>query len=162
MLRLTTANVNGIRSAAAKGFFEWMPHSRADIVCLQEVKAQVCDLDAGLTAPNGWSAAFHCAQKRGYSGVAIYSRRPPDRVIEGLGVPEIDCEGRFLRCDYGDLSIVSVYLPSGSAGPHRQAAKFSFLAQFMPVLLRLRAEQRQFILCGDWNIAHQAIDLKNW
>ena len=162
MLRLTTANVNGIRSAASKGFFDWMPRSRSDIVCLQEVKAQVCDLDPGLVAPEGWFAAFHCAQKRGYSGVAIYSRRPPDRVIEGLGIPEIDCEGRVLRCDYGDLSVVSLYLPSGSAGPHRQAAKFSFLEHFMPVLLRLRAEQRQFILCGDWNIAHQPIDLKNW
>ena len=162
MLRLTTANVNGIRSAASKGFFDWMPRSRSDIVCLQEVKAQVCDLDAQLTAPKGWFAAFHCAEKRGYSGVAVYSRRPPDRVVEGLGIPGIDCEGRFLRCDFGTLSIVSIYLPSGSAGPHRQAAKFSFLAQFMPELLKLRAEQRQFILCGEWNIAHQPIDLKNW
>jgi len=162
LLRLTTANLNGIRSAASKGFFDWMRRSRADVVCVQEVKAQVADLDTKLRAPRGWHAAFHCAEKRGYSGVGIYSRRQPDRVVEGLGIAEIDREGRFLRCDFGALSVVSIYLPSGSAGPHRQEAKFAFMSQFMPMLARLREEGREFILCGDWNIAHQPIDLKNW
>jgi exodeoxyribonuclease III len=162
MLRLTTANLNGIRSAASKGFFEWMRRSRSDVVCVQEVKAHLDDLDPRLRAPRGWHAAFHCAQKKGYSGVALFSRRAPDQVVEGLGIADIDCEGRFLRADFGAVSVVSLYLPSGSAGPHRQQAKFAFMAQFMPELIKLRRERREFILCGDWNIAHQAIDLKNW
>ncbi len=162
MLRLTTVNVNGIRSAAAKGLFDWMRRSRADVVCVQEVKAWVADLDPKLATPRGWHAHFHCAQKKGYSGVALFSRRAPDRVVAGLGIADIDSEGRFLRADFGALSVVSLYLPSGAAGPHRQQAKFAFMAKFLPELIQLRRERREFILCGDWNIAHQPIDLKNW
>jgi len=106
--------------------------------------------------------AFHCAQRKGYSGVAIWSRREPDRIVEGIGVADIDAEGRFLRCDFGPVSVISLYLPSGSAGPHRQEAKFAFMRQFDPVLAALAREGREIVLCGDWNIAHREIDLKNW
>ena len=162
MLRVITANLNGIRSAAAKGFYPWLARQKADVVCLQEVKAQEPDLTPQMLAPKGFHGYFHCAQKRGYSGVAIYARRVPDRVESGLGIPAFDAEGRYIRADFGPLSVVSVYLPSGSSGEERQRIKFAFMDRFFPHLERLRAEGREFVLCGDWNIAHRAIDLKNW
>jgi exodeoxyribonuclease-3 len=162
MLRVISLNLNGIRSAAKRNFLTWMRRQRADVICLQEVKARLDDLPPPLASPRDYHAHFHCAEKKGYSGVAIYSRRAPDRVETGIGIPDIDAEGRYLRCDYGALSVVSVYLPSGSSGPHRQQAKFEFLRRFRPHLERLRGTGREFILCGDWNIAHREIDLKNW
>lgn len=161
-MRIITLNMNGIRSAATKGFFQWLPEQAADIVCVQELKAQTCDLSGEISSPAGYHGYFHCAEKRGYSGVGIYSRNKPDAIIEGVGIPEIDAEGRYLRVDFGSLSIISIYLPSGSAGPHRQAAKFHFMDQFFPFLGRLGKSGREIILCGDWNIAHKEIDLKNW
>jgi len=162
MLRIITLNLNGIRSAIRKGFLQWLARQRADVVCLQELKAQERDLDGNALAPAGWLAYFNCANKKGYSGVALYSRIPPREVRPGFGSREFDPEGRFLRADYGKLSVISVYLPSGSSSPERQQAKFRFLEEFMPVLRDLKASRRQFILCGDWNIAHREIDLKNW
>ena len=162
MLRVITLNLNGIRSACNKGYLDWLQKQKADIVCMQELKAQEADLSAELIAPRGFTGYFHCAEKKGYSGVGIYGRVRPERVAPGLGNREFDAEGRYLRADFGKLSVISVYLPSGSSSDERQQAKFRFLALFMPVLKKLRAEGREIILCGDWNIAHKEIDLKNW
>jgi len=161
-VRIVTLNLNGIRSAADKGFYAWLATRRADVVCLQELKAQVADMTADMLNPPGHYGYFHYAEKKGYSGVGVYTRRQPDRIIEGLGIPDIDAEGRYLEVSFGDLSIVSVYLPSGSAGEHRQAAKFAFMDHFWPHLAKLATSGREVILCGDWNIAHTERDLKNW
>ncbi len=161
-VKVLTLNVNGIRSAARKGFFRWLAAQRADVACLQEIKAQDADLQDGLRAPKGLHGHFSHARKKGYAGVAIYSRTRPDAVIEGFGSREFDAEGRYLEARFGRLSVISVYLPSGSAGPHRQASKFRFLDEFLPYLAELKRSGREAILCGDWNIAHREIDLKNW
>ena len=161
-MKVVSLNVNGLRSAAKKGFFPWLAAQKADIVCLQEVKAQEADLEPAMLAPKGFVGHFHCAEKKGYAGVALYSRRKPDRVITGFGVKEFDAEGRYLEAQFGRLAVISVYLPSGSAGPHRQASKFRFLECFLRHLKKLRARGEEVILCGDWNIAHQQIDLRNW
>lgn len=161
-MQIITLNLNGIRAAAKKGFFPWLAQQTADVVCVQELKAQLPDLSAEMQAPDDYHGYFHCAEQKGYSGVGIYTRKKPDRVIEGVGVADIDVEGRYLQADFGNLSIVSLYLPSGSSGEHRQAAKFYFMEQFYPVLQNLMASGRELILCGDWNIAHKEIDLKNW
>ncbi|SDY74990.1 exodeoxyribonuclease III [Nitrosomonas sp. Nm58] len=161
-MRIITANLNGIRAAANKGFFQWMPTQQADIVCVQELKAQPDDMTSEMKVPDGYHGYFHCADKKGYSGVGLYSRHEPDKIIEGVGIPEIDSEGRYLRADFGDLSIISIYLPSGSSGEHRQAIKFFFMERFFPILQALAHSGREIILCGDWNIAHKEIDLKNW
>ena len=134
----------------------------AEVVCIQELKAQAADLTDEMRNPAGYKGFFHYAEKKGYSGVGIYCHREPDKVIEGIGHAGFDAEGRFIRVDLGDLSVISVYLPSGSSSPERQAAKFKFLDEFLPVMDALRAEGREFIVCGDWNIAHCPIDLKNW
>jgi len=162
MLRIITLNLNGIRSAATKGFFKWLARQRADVVCVQELKAQAADMTEEILAPAGFSGYFHCAEKKGYSGVGLYARHHPGKVTEGIGIPDVDSEGRYLRADFGRLSVISVYLPSGSAGPHRQKAKFRFMDHFLPHLKNLAAEGREILLCGDWNIAHREIDLKNW
>jgi exodeoxyribonuclease-3 len=155
-------NLNGIRSASRKDFFKWMTRQRVDVVCVQELKAQAADLSAEMRGPGSFKGYFHHAEKKGYSGVGLYCRREPDRVIEGVGVRDVDSEGRYLRADFGPLSVISVYLPSGSAGAHRQQAKFRFMDHFFPRLKNLAAEGREILLCGDWNIAHQEIDLRNW
>lgn len=161
-MQIITLNLNGIRAAAKKGFFPWLAQQTADVVCVQELKAQLPDLSAEMQAPDDYHGYFHCAGQKGYSGVGIYTRKQPDRIIEGVGIADIDAEGRFLQADFGNLSIVSIYLPSGSSGEHRQAAKFYFMEEFFPILQNLMASGRQIILCGDWNIAHKEIDLKNW
>ena len=161
-MRIISLNCNGIRSAHRKGFYDWLALQDADIVCLQETKAQVAVLEPALREPPGWHAYFEDAEKPGYSGVAVFSRHAPDTVVRGLGWPDFDREGRYLQLDFGTLSVASVYLPSGSSSELRQQAKFDFLARYMPVLRAHRATPREFVLCGDWNIAHKAIDLKNW
>lgn len=161
-MKIVSANLNGIRSATTKGFLEWMTTTDADVFCLQELKAQAADLTAGMRNPASYQGFFHFAEKKGYSGVGIYSRRKPDRIIEGIGHAGFDAEGRFIRADFGNLSVISVYVPSGSSSAERQAAKFTFLDEFFPVMAALRAEGREFVVCGDWNIAHCPIDLKNW
>ena len=162
MLRVVTANLNGIRSASVKGFLSWLNRQNADVVCVQELKAQIPDLAPEMSKPGIFTGHFHCAEKKGYSGVGIYTRKPADRIIEGIGHAEFDAEGRYLQADFGKLSIISLYLPSGSSSEERQAAKFRFMALFLPRMAELRASGREVIVCGDWNIAHQAIDLKNW
>ena len=142
--------------------YRWLAVQKADIVCLQEVKAHEADLDARMLAPKGYAGFFHCAEKKGYAGVALYSRRKPDAIVKGFGIPEFDAEGRFLEAHFGKLSVVSLYLPSGSSGPHRQASKFRFLKSFLVHLQKLKERNNEIILCGDWNIAHKEIDLRNW
>ncbi len=214
-MRIITINLNGIRSAASKGFYEWLALQDANIVCLQELKAQAADMTSQMLAPHGYHGYFHYAEKKGYSGVGIYSREQPQQVIAGLGITEFDAEGRYICADFKGFSVVSVYLPSGSSGEERQAVKFKFMAAFLPHLrnmmapspmsgggatrllpqsagfaitsdlasvvgspsrmasgsisnvsqphLReLRASGREVLICGDWNIAHKEIDLKNW
>ncbi len=162
MLRIISLNLNGIRSATSKGFLDWMATQNADIVCLQELKAQAPDLTEAMKSPAGYNGYFHYAEKKGYSGVGIYCRREPDQVIEGIGHAGFDAEGRYLRADFGNLSVISLYLPSGSSSPERQQAKFAFMDEFFPVLVELRNSGREIVICGDWNIAHKEIDLKNW
>jgi len=161
-LRVVTLNVNGLRSAERKGLVRWLGAQKADVVCLQEIKAQQADLEPAVHVPKGFHGFFSHARKKGYAGVALYSRVEPDAVREGFGSREFDPEGRYLEARFGRLSIVSLYLPSGSAGPHRQASKFRFLAEFLPHLAKLRRSRRELILAGDWNIAHKEIDLRNW
>jgi exodeoxyribonuclease-3 len=161
-MRILTLNCNGIRSAARKGLFDWLPTQAPDVVCLQETKAQVHQLEGGGFRPDGYHCYYFDAERKGYSGVAVYSKTKPDRVIRGFGVPEFDGEGRYLELQFGRLSVVSLYLPSGSSGPERQASKFRFLDFFLPYLKRVGKRRRDFVLCGDFNIAHQPIDLKNW
>ena len=162
MLRIISLNLNGVRSAVSKGFLDWLPAQQADIVCLQELKAQAADLTEAMRAPGGLTGWFHHAEKKGYSGVGIYSRHAPDRVVEGLGIADIDAEGRFLRLDFGKLTVVSLYLPSGSSSEERLQIKFSFMDRFLPQMAELRAGGQEVLVCGDWNIAHREIDLKNW
>lgn len=162
LLRIISLNLNGIRSAANKGFYAWLQKQDADIVCLQELKAQLPDLTPGMLNPAGYYGYFHYAEKKGYSGVGIYTRKQPDAIIEGLGIPDIDIEGRYIEVQFGNLSVVSLYLPSGSSGEHRQAAKFMFMEHFFPHLEALAKSGREVVLCGDWNIAHTEKDLKNW
>jgi exodeoxyribonuclease III len=162
MPKIISANLNGIRSAHKKGFFTWMAAQTADFVCVQELKAQLPDMTEEFLTPGGYHGHFHYAEKKGYSGTGIYSRTKPDAVRTGFGSPEFDAEGRYVRCDFGKLTIISVYCPSGSSGPERQEAKFRFMALFLPHLLELRAEGREVVICGDWNIAHHEIDLKNF
>ncbi len=162
MLRIISLNLNGIRSAVSKGVLEWLAHQDADLVCLQELKAQSTDLSPAMRNPTGLQGWFHHAEKKGYSGVGIYSRQAPDRVIEGLGIADIDAEGRFLQLDFGKLSVVSLYLPSGSSSEERLQIKFSFMERFMPHMAALSASGQEIVVCGDWNIAHREIDLRNW
>lgn len=162
MLRIITLNLNGIRSAWSKGVFPWLAAQNADVVCLQELKAQDADLSGEMKAPGNLHAYYHCAEKKGYSGVGLWCRQAPDKVIEGTGCAEFDAEGRYLRADFGNLSVISLYLPSGSSSPERQDAKFRFMDFFYPLLVELAASGRDIAVCGDWNIAHQEIDLRNW
>jgi exodeoxyribonuclease-3 len=162
MLRIITLNLNGIRSAVSKGVLEWLAAQKADVVCMQEVKAQLHDLAPAMLDPYPYSGHFSCAEKKGYSGVGLYCRKAPDKIITGFGSREFDPEGRYLRADYGKLSVISAYLPSGSSSDERQQAKFRFMREFMPHLAKLKASGREILICGDWNIAHKEIDLKNW
>lgn len=161
-MKVISLNVNGIRSAATKGFFKWLEKQHADVVCLQETRCQEHQLAPEVFRPPGYHVFFHDAQKKGYSGVALYSRTEPDRVIVGLGWPDMDAEGRYIQADFGNLSVISLYMPSGSSGELRQSIKFSMMERFMLVLQKLREDGREYIICGDWNIAHKQIDIKNW
>ena len=166
--------MNGIRSAARKGAFEWLATQQADVICVQELKAQQADMTAELLANATHAGWFHYAEKKGYSGAGLYARMPPASTHVGFQSQEFDAEGRYVRADFDrddgagirKLSVISLYMPSGSSSPERQEAKFRFLEEFMPHLAALMAESkttgREFVLCGDWNIAHREIDLKNW
>ena len=161
-MRVITANLNGIRAAARKGFFQWLPEQNADFVCLQELKAQKDQISDPLYHPEGFYCYYHDAQKKGYSGVGLYSRIEPDDVIEGIGWEDVDAEGRYIEARVGRLSNVSLYLQSGSSSEERQQVKFDFLDRFMPYLKKLQRRKRDYIISGDWNIAHKEMDLKNW
>jgi exodeoxyribonuclease-3 len=161
-VRIITLNANGIRAAARKGFFTWLSRQSADVVCIQETKAQIHQLEDRIFHPNRFHCFYEDAEKKGYSGVAIYARREPDEIIRGYGSAEFDAEGRYIEARFGNLSIVSLYAPSGSSSEVRQAAKFRFLDEFDEHLVALRNTNRECIICGDWNIAHKNIDLKNW
>jgi exodeoxyribonuclease-3 len=161
-MRIITLNVCGVRAAARKGLFRWLARQRADHICLQETRCHLHQLEEHDVHIPGYRSYYHCAERKGYAGVAIYTRHEPDEVIRGFGVPEFDREGRYLEVRCGALAVVSLYLPSGSAGPERQESKFRFMRAFAPHLQRLRRRRRQYVLCGDWNIAHKPIDLKNW
>ena len=162
MLRIISANLNGIRSAAKKGFIPWAVQQQADFICMQELKAQEADLDEAIMRPGGLLGFFHCAEKKGYSGCGIYTPHQPDDIIYGFGNPEFDAEGRYVEARFKTLSVISVYMPSGSSSPERQEAKFRYLEAFMPHLIELKRSGREIVLCGDVNIAHHEVDLKNW
>jgi exodeoxyribonuclease-3 len=162
MFRIVTLNANGIRSAGSKGLFRWLKRVEPDVVCLQEVKAHEEDIPEALRAVSQFHSHFHCAEKKGYSGTALYATRKPRSVRRGFGSPEFDAEGRYIEAEFANVSVISVYFPSGSSGPERQAAKFRFLDQFHAHLARLRSSGRDVVLCGDVNIAHREIDLRNW
>ena len=161
-MRVITLNANGIRAAERKGFFTWMQQQDVDIICLQETKAQLHQLNSAPFYPKDYHCFYHDAEKKGYSGVAIYCKKQPDKIISGIGWSDADAEGRFIEAQLGNLSIISLYLPSGSSGEARQAFKFSFMERFMPYLQACTQNGRNYIICGDWNIAHKEIDLKNW
>lgn len=162
-MKVITFNANGIRSAARNGFFEWLSQQDADFVCLQETKAQIDTSHADtIFFPKGYFCEYYNAQKKGYSGVAIYSKHKPLHVVKGLGFDFCDNEGRYIQFDYPNLSVVSVYLPSGTSGEVRQNVKFDFLERFALHLINLKKQGRELILCGDYNIAHKKMDLKNW
>ncbi len=161
-MRVISINTNGIRAAARKGFFAWLAKQGADFVCVQETKAQVDQLQDPVFHPESYQCHYFDALKKGYSGTALYSLHKPLQVIRGYGESEFDNEGRYLEYRYKNLSVISLYAPSGSSGDHRQESKFRFMQSFMLHLQALRRKRREFIICGDWNIAHQNIDLKNW
>jgi exodeoxyribonuclease III len=160
MLRIISANLNGIRSAAKKGFIPWALQQKADFICMQELKAQEPDLDEGMMHPGGLLGVFHCAEKKGYSGCGIYTPHQPDDIIYGFGNPEFDAEGRYVEARFKTLSVISVYMPSGSSSPERQEAKFRYLEAFMPHLISLKRSGREIVLCGDVNIAHHEVGFK--
>lgn len=162
-MRITTANVNGIRSAATKGFLDWLGNEAPDIACLQETRAPLELLEGpnGLV-PQGWHAVHRVAETRGYSGVSIYSKRKPDAVIDTVGLPSFDSEARYVEARFGDLSVVSLYLPSGSSGEVRQTFKFRVMAELRPFLDQWLQSGRHYVLCGDWNIVRGERDIRNW
>lgn len=162
MAKIITVNTNGIRAAARKGFFDWLPAQDADVVCIQETKAQIHQLDDPMYHPEGYHCYYNDAVKKGYSGTAIYSRVKPRSVIDSLGWDPADSEGRYLQADYDGLSVISLYLPSGSSSEEAQARKYRFLDNFLDHLRTLRRKRREYIICADWNICHKEIDLKNW
>ena len=162
MAKIITCNTNGIRAAARKGFFEWLEGEQADVVCIQETKAQVDQLTDPAFTPVGYHCYYNDAVKKGYSGTALYSRVKPQNVITSLGWDPADSEGRYLQADYKGLSVISLYLPSGSSSEEVLQKKLRFMDIFMEHLRALRRKRREFIICADWNICHQQIDLKNW
>lgn len=162
LFRVISLNANGIRAAARKGFFEWLRDQDADVICIQETKAQAHQLVDACFWPDGYHCYYEDAIKKGYSGVAIYSKHKPKKVMRGYGDAEFDAEGRYLEVQLEGISIVSLYLPSGSSSDARQEAKFRCLDTFTDHLHKLRRRHSETVICGDWNIAHKEIDLRNW
>ncbi|MDT9692503.1 exodeoxyribonuclease III [Streptomyces sp. P9(2023)] len=166
MYTVTSANVNGLRAAAKKGFVEWLAGTSADAVCLQEVRAEEAQLPAEVRAPEGWFTAHAPAAAKGRAGVSLYTRREPDAVRVGFGSSEFDTSGRYIEADLPGVTVASLYLPSGEVGTERQDEKIRFMDEFLPYLKELKeraaADGREVVVCGDWNIAHREADLKNW
>lgn len=163
-MKIISLNLNGIRAAARKGLYEWLPKVDADIICLQELKAQPDQIEGLPYHPEGYHTYFHAAEKKGYSGVGIYCKQKPNNVQVGLGkgFEDFDNEGRYLQADFGDLSVVSLYMPSGSSKDERQEFKIDVMERFEKKLKTMVRSKRQWIICGDWNIAHKKRDIKNW
>ncbi|QRN41605.1 MAG: exodeoxyribonuclease III [Neisseriaceae bacterium] len=162
MKKIITANVNGIRSATKKGIWDYLEQEDPDVICFQELKVQEQDLSENDKNPLHMHRIWHCAEKRGYSGVAIYSKSEPNQVQIGIGNELFDREGRYIRADYDHFSIVSLYLPSGTSSEERQDFKYVFLDYLQDILQGVIKNNESMLICGDWNIAHQNIDLKNW
>ena len=161
-MRVISVNVNGLRSATSKGLIAWLKQQKPDVVCLQEIKALESDIPAEVLAWKTMHKFYHPAEKKGYAGVAVFCKREPDQVIFGTGIKWIDDEGRYLEVQFGNLSVISLYVPSGSSSEQAQAKKFRFMDAFMPLLQNLKKSGREVVIVGDWNIAHHEIDLKNW
>jgi exodeoxyribonuclease-3 len=161
-MRVISLNVNGLRAAIRKGFYTWLEQQDADFVCLQEIKAMPEQLVAHAPEPAGYHCFYEPAERKGYSGVAIFSRQEPDNVIHGFGSAEFDPEGRYLEARFGKLSVVSIYVPAGSSSEVRHQAKLRFMKEQGAHLKKLARRKRNYVLCGDWNIAHKEIDLKNF
>ncbi|MET9733162.1 exodeoxyribonuclease III [Streptomyces sp. NPDC006458] len=166
MLTVTSVNVNGLRAAAKKGFVEWLAGTSADVLCLQEVRAEPQQLPEHVRTPQGWHVVHAPAAAKGRAGVSLYTRREPDAVRVGFGSAEFDGSGRYVEADLPGVTVASLYLPSGEVGTDRQDEKYRFMGEFLPYLKDLReraaADGREVLVCGDWNIAHQPADLKNW
>jgi exodeoxyribonuclease III len=163
IMRIITCNTNGIRSAQRKGFFDWLQQQDADVVCIQETKAQVSQLSDAVFHPEGYHCYYFDAIKKGYSGTALYCKQQPLAVTQGLGFDVCDTEGRWIKADFDKISVVSLYMPSGSSGPEKQERKFEFMDKALPLFQAFEAEEgRDTVIAADWNICHQEIDLKNW
>lgn len=162
MLTITSFNANGIRAAARKGFFEWLKNNNIDVLCIQETKAQLHQLDDEIFKPLGYHRFFFDAEKKGYSGTAIYCKQKPDDIRVGLGFDLADTEGRYIEAVFGNTHIGSLYLPSGSSSDERQQLKYVFLDKYTPMLLDKIKSGKSHIICGDFNIVHKEIDIKNW
>ncbi len=167
-MKIISINVNGIRAAARKGMFEWLQKVDADIICLQELKAQEHQLTDSIYHPKGYHRYLHAAEKKGYSGVGIYCKEKPRNLHVGLSAisdadwSDVDSEGRYIQADFNGFSVASIYMPSGSSKEERQDFKYDMMARMEPVLQGMQRKRREFILCGDWNIAHKKVDIKNW
>ncbi|PHS26124.1 MAG: exodeoxyribonuclease III [Methylophaga sp.] len=161
-MKIITANVNGIRAAGRKGFFDWLDKQQAFVVCIQETKAQIDQLSDDLYHPQGYSTYYHDAQKKGYSGVALYCKQQPDEVIVGMGNDEFDSEGRYIEAKFGNLSVISLYMPSGTSKEERQLFKYRCMDHMMVKLEEMKVSGRDYIVTGDWNIAHKNEDIRNW
>lgn len=161
-MRVISLNANGIRAALKKGFFDWLPKQNADIVCLQEVRIQEPQLSEIMRHPGPLRAHYYLAKKPGYSGVAIYFKKKPLRISEGIGWDQADAEGRLLSVEYKNLTIASIYIPSGSSSENRQSFKYEFMRRLRQWMNKKILEKKEVLICGDWNIAHTKMDLKNW
>ena len=160
-MKIVSYNLNGIRSAMSKGLLDWLQTENPDVFCIQESKAQPEQIDTLAMQELGYHSYIHSAEKKGYSGVCIFSKQVPDRVIAGMGIPAYDSEGRVLRADFGDITIVCVYIPSGTTGDARQAVKMQFLEDFLQWVTALRKERPNIVVCGDYNICHKPIDINH-
>lgn len=160
-MKIVSYNLNGIRSAMSKGLLDWLQTENPDVFCIQESKAQPEQIDTLAMRELGYHSYVHSAEKKGYSGVCIFSKQEPDRVVAGMGIPAYDSEGRVLRADFGDITIVCVYIPSGTTGDVRQAVKMQFLEDFLQWVTALRKERPNIVVCGDYNICHKPIDINH-